>query len=116
MTVAHARPISSETEPLRVMGVLQPVPFFTPLPLVQWERRCRIRLTIAAFAYEYGYPLTMTDAEFDALAAQSNPKLRTGRLDDWWRKNFEPHTGQWIASHPELDRVETVYKAVFLRE
>jgi len=30
-------------------------------------------------------------------------------LDGWWRQNFQPHTGLWIHSHPELDIVRSRY-------
>jgi len=80
---------------------------------VETERRIRIRLSLAALAYETDRPLTMTDAEFDALALQSDPSVRTGRLDDWWVKEFSPHTGQWVHTHPELDKLEKCYNECY---
>lgn len=76
---------------------------------VEVERRRRIRLCLAAYAYEVLDAPIMTDAAFDALARQSDSTIRTGRLDDWWAEAFEPHTGQWILSHPELTRVARLY-------
>lgn len=79
------------------------------------ERRNRIRLTVAAYGYEFtADPPLMTDAEFDALALAINPAQPTGHpvLDDFFRTEFHPHTGQWVTRHPELDRVGSTYLRV----
>lgn len=69
------------------------------------ERRTRIRLCVAAYAYEVLGAPVMSDAAFDALALTSDPRVATGQFDDWWRRNFAPHTGQWIHTHPDLSGV-----------
>ena len=75
---------------------------------VDLETRHRIRLSVAAYAYEVmGQPI-MTDAEFDKLAKQIDLSINTRRpdMDKWFRENFEPHTGMWIHTHPEKRRLD----------
>ncbi len=90
------------------MGRLLPVVRHTMIDLFAWgtpverERRTRIKLCVAAYCYEYLDQPVLTDAQFDALANLSDPSIITGRHDDWWRNNFQPFTGSWIHSHPEL--------------
>jgi hypothetical protein len=81
---------------------------------VEREVHRRVRLTLAAYAYEYGAEQLMTDAEFDAVARDVDLAVDTGRpdLDAWWRANFSPDTGMWVRSHPELSRVASLYQRV----
>ena len=79
------------------------------LEVIRKERQTRIRLSVAAFAYEFCDSPRITDSEFDALSLQSNPEVPTGRLDDWWYNEFQPCTGMWVRSHPELDLLEALY-------
>jgi hypothetical protein len=74
------------------------------------ETRRRIKLSVAAYAYEYMGQPTMTDAEFDKLATSIDLSINTRRpdLDDWFRKNFAPHTGMWIHKHPERYRLKQI--------
>lgn len=78
----------------------------TPTP-VETERRRRIRLTVAAFTYEYLSESVMSDGEFDRECVAVDLSVDTGRadLDEWWRKEFTPGTGMWIRRHPELGLV-----------
>lgn len=77
---------------------------------VEHERRRRIKLCVAAYAYEIAAAPVMTDAAFDALALASDPNVTTGRHDTWWRETFRPHTGQWIHQHPELDGIARIFQ------
>lgn len=79
---------------------------------VEVERRNRIRLAVAAYAYEFCDENVMTDHEFDMLARSIDAGMETGRpdLDDFFRKEFSPDTGQWIHNHPELDKVAQIYE------
>ena len=77
---------------------------------VSEERRRRIQLSMWAYAYEIANEPMVSDAVFDATAAQSDPSITTGHLDDWWRKNFQPYTGSWVLSHPELSQLERRYR------
>lgn len=72
---------------------------------VEIERRIRIKLTLWAYAYEVHNVSLVSDAEYDAMARRSDPTIRTGRLDDWWRDNFTPDSGMWVLQHPELHLV-----------
>lgn len=86
------------------------------------ERRYRIVLTMAALAYEYYDEPILSDGDFDLLAKEINPELATynehhqkwqsrriKKLDKFWREKFEPDTGMWIRSHPEIDRANGLY-------
>jgi hypothetical protein len=71
------------------------------------ETRNRIRLSLAAYAYEVMCMSIMSDEEFDTLAKSIDLSIDTRRpdLDKWFRENFEPHTGMWIYNHPERFRL-----------
>ena len=79
---------------------------------IEIERRRRIRLSLWAYAYEIAGAQLVDDARFDAEAYKSDPQIETGHLDDWWQACFAPHTGQWIHSHPELQRLADLYDRV----
>lgn len=82
---------------------------------VEIETRRRIRLAVAAYAYEFENDSIMTDAEFDDEAKTVNLSVRTQRhdLDEWFIKNFTPHTGSWIHQHPELDKIKHIYQTCY---
>lgn len=76
-----------------------------------FETRLRIRVSVAAYAYEIEDDPIMSDAEFDRLAGYVNLKRSTGRpdLDQWFRDNFCPVSGMWIRHHPEIERIGEIY-------
>lgn len=78
---------------------------------VEIQRRLRIKLSIAAYAYEFMDNSIMTDAEFDQQCLKVNVSIDTGnkKLDDYFKKEFNPSTGQWIHSHPELHLIKEIY-------
>lgn len=76
---------------------------------VEVERRRRIRLTLWAYAYEMMSAPLVSDERFDAEARKSDPDIKTGHLDDWWKACFNPSTGIWIHMHPELAKVKALY-------
>ena len=76
---------------------------------IERERRIRMRLCVAAYAYEIAGAPVIDDSTYDALALQSDVTVQTGHLDDWWQREFQPHTGQWIHTHPELRRVGELF-------
>lgn len=78
------------------------------------ETRNRIRLTLAAWAYEVHADSIMSDDEFDRLALSIDVRKSTARpdLDEWFRENFNPHTGMWALNHPERDRIEALYQSL----
>lgn len=81
------------------------------------QRRYRIRLSLAAYAYEFHDSSIMTDAEFDELSSKVDVNVDTGNqeMDKFFRDHFDSSTGQWIWNHPELDKIEWIYKRYFER-
>lgn len=71
------------------------------------QRRVRIRLSVAAYAYEIEDTSVMTDGEFDALCLKVRPEVPTGnrKLDNFFRKHFDPSTGVWVHQHPEKHKL-----------
>lgn len=78
---------------------------------IEIERRNRILVSIAAYAYEIENDAVLDDATYDKLASEINPSLDTGNtlLDDFFLFEFSPDTGQWIHDHPELDKIKKLY-------
>ncbi len=78
---------------------------------VEIERRNRIRLSLFAYAYEYEDDRLTSDAEYDILSYKINKNVETGNklLDRFFKREFEPHTGQWIHKHPELSKLKAMY-------
>lgn len=76
------------------------------------ETRRRIRLAVAAWAYEVHDDPVMSDAEFDTLARSVDLSIGTDRpdLDEWFHENFDPSTGIWIHAHPEPEGLERIYR------
>lgn len=79
------------------------------------EIRNRIKLSVAAYAYEFEGQSVMSDADFDTLSLKIDKTVKTGNkeLDDFFQKEFDPSTGQWIHKHPQLDKVKEVYKRYY---
>jgi hypothetical protein len=71
------------------------------------ETRKRIRVSLAAYAYEIMLESIMSDHEYDELAKSIDLSIDTRRpdLDKWFRKNYKDYTGSWIHSHPEKSRL-----------
>lgn len=88
----------------------QRVPFLLSEPAK--ERRNRIRLCVAAYAYENDLKPTMNDGEYDLLSAKINPAVKTGNalLDVFFAKEFSPYTSMWIHLHPELDKLKELHQ------
>lgn len=83
---------------------------------VEIERRNRIQLSIAAYAYEIMDDPLISDADFDAAAFSIQPEMDTGHpvLDKFFREEFSPSTGMWIRKHPELSGILDRYR--FIKE
>lgn len=79
---------------------------------IELEVRRRIRVSVAAYAYEVLDRPVMTDDEFDKLAQSIRPKMGTCHplLDEFFVTQFSPMTGMWIHDHPELDRIKLLYQ------
>lgn len=67
------------------------------------ERRARILVAAAAYAYEIEADPILTDKDFDTLAASIRPHVTTGHpvLDEFFIAEFEPFTGAWVRRHPD---------------
>ncbi|UOF81738.1 DNA ligase [Caudoviricetes sp.] len=80
------------------------------------ERKARIRISVAAWAYENSLRPIMSDADYDALSKSINPRLATGnpRLDHFFKRHFSPHTGLWIHKHPEPQALADIYHRYYL--
>ena len=83
------------------------------------EVQRRIRLCIAAYQYELQPEgkQVMTDAEFDEECLKVDLTVDTPRpdLDKWWRSKFQPFTGSWINTHPDLERIREIYNMYYGR-
>ena len=81
------------------------------------EIRNRIRLSVAAYAYEVLASSVISDSDFDSLCLKIKPKVSTGneKLDKFFREEFDPSTGVWIWKHPELHLIHNLYEKVYKR-
>jgi len=77
---------------------------------INTETKNRIKLAVAAYAYEVLNLPIMTDSDFDALAKKIDLSINTRRpdLDKWFRENFSPSTGMWVLNHPDRRRLDTI--------
>lgn len=76
------------------------------------EIRNRIRISVAAYAYEVHNDPVMSDFEFDDLARKIMPIIPTGNavMDQFFAAHFQPHTGVWVRFHPDTQGLERIYK------
>jgi len=72
------------------------------------EIQKRIKVACAAYAYEILDKPIISDAAFDKLCLEIRPDIKTGNeiMDNFFSTHFNPYTGQWIHSHPELDKLK----------
>lgn len=82
---------------------------------VSEEIRNRIKLSVAAYAYEMDSNSIMSDGDFDSLCLKINVDTDTGNtlLDTFFRDEFNPSTGQWIHKHPELEGIRNIYEKYY---
>ena len=82
---------------------------------VEVETKNRIKVSVAAYAYEFMGESIMTDHEFDDLSLKINKNLQTGNkvMDNFFKKDFMPDTGMWIRSHPELNKIIKIYNTFY---
>lgn len=75
----------------------------------------RIRLSVAAYAYEIENQTIMPDGEFDAMCLRVKPEITTGnrKLDNFFKKHFDPCTGCWVRKHPEPRKLAAILKQHF---
>ena len=82
------------------------------------EIRRRIMLSVAAYAYEIKSETIMSDAEFDKQCSLIDINEKTGnrKLDSFFKKHFDPSTGQWIHKHPELRKIQWIYETFYIKK
>ena len=78
---------------------------------IEYQRRLRIRLSVAAYAYEYENDSVMSDAEFDRLSLLVDTSISTKnrKMDSFFKKRFNPDTGQWVRFHPDKPGLANAY-------
>ena len=83
--------------------------------MINQEIRNRIKLSVAAYAYEFLNDSIMSDHDFDQLSLQINPQEETGnkKMDNFFKKHFKPDTGMWIRVHPEIKKLEYLYEKYY---
>lgn len=79
--------------------------------VISIEIQNRIRLSVAAYAYEFGSNPIVTDSEFDSLAESIDTSVLTGNseLDMFFQNHFNKDTGIWIHKHPDLPKLKELY-------
>ena len=78
---------------------------------IERQRRIRILLSLYAYAYEFKARSIVSDADYDRLALQVDTSIDTDNemLDNFFKKEYNPYTGQWIHKHPEKNKLEAMY-------
>lgn len=79
------------------------------------EIKRRIKLCVAAYAYEVKNDSIMPDATFDEECKKVDVTITTGneKMDKWFKDEFDPCTGQWIHNHPEKGKLEELYEKYY---
>lgn len=74
------------------------------------EIKNRIRVCVAAYAYEIENDPILSDTEFDELCLKIKPDLHTNDedLDKFFREEFDPNTGAWIHKHPNMAGIRRI--------
>ena len=82
---------------------------------VELERRRRIRLSVAAYTYEYKNESVISDAEYDQLSLLIDLKIKTGnkKMDKFFEQYFDKDSGMWIRKHPDKSGLENIYQRVW---
>lgn len=79
---------------------------------VEIERRRRINIAVWAYAYEFKNDSLVSDQLFDetSKAIDLSMSTKNRKMDNWFKKNFSPHTGMWIHYYPNRARLEEIYE------
>ena len=83
--------------------------------MINQEIRNRIKLSVAAYAYEFKGDSIMSDHEYDELSRKINPNEKTGNdvMDKFFKTQFQPDTGMWIRWHPEVKKLDYLYNKFY---
>lgn len=81
--------------------------------LSELVRHDRIKISVAAYAYEFNHSPIMSDEDYDELAKRVHRQIKVatgeGRLDRWFKRHFNPDTGMWIHRHPDLSGIINIH-------
>ena len=82
---------------------------------INLEIKNRIRLSVAAYAYEFLSESIMSDHDYDQLSREIDVNKDTGnkKMDEWFKKFFVPDSGMWVRSHPEVAKLDYLYKKYY---
>lgn len=84
-----------------------------PAGLTELVRHSRIKVAVAAWAYENNHRPIMSDAAYDELSllvdAERNIATGNHRLDRFFQRHFDKDTGLWIHAHPNIPGLENIY-------
>ena len=82
---------------------------------IEKQIRLRIKLSVAAYAYEFNDTSIITDAEFDKMCLEIDPTISTGNpmMDAFFKTKFDPSTGQWIHAHPDLKGIKNIFEKYY---
>lgn len=69
-------------------------------------------MAVWAWAYEEHNESLVSDATFDEVCRQIDPKISTKnrRLDGFFKKHFDACTGQWVRLHPEKHKLDAIVR------
>ena len=83
--------------------------------MINQEIKNRIKISVAAYAYEYLDAPIMSDGDFDALSQLIDTKKKTGNemLDKFFEKHFVADSGMWIHKHPEKKKLKYIYEEFY---
>lgn len=93
-------------------------------PVVKWgsevekQIKLRMRVSLAAYSYEFLSYSIMDDATYDKLCEDINTSMKTGNptMDFFFKRVFATHTGMWIHSHPNPCRLKEILLKHYLPE
>ena len=82
---------------------------------VERQRWVRIRLSLAAYAYELLNESIMSDPDYDRMCLEVDTSISTGnrKLDNFFKKHFSPATGMWVRDHPEKGKLRAILKRFY---
>ena len=87
--------------------------------LSELVRHHRIKVAVAAWAYENNHRPIMSDQEYDTLSTtvHNTRNVATGnhRLDKFFQRHFTPHTALWIHKHPNIPALANIYARYYQR-
>lgn len=86
--------------------------------LVEIETKLRIKLSVAAYAYEIEDDEIIDDYSYDMLCLKINTDIVTGNsvLDEFFKEHFDPSTGNWIHKHPQLEKIKQIYEEHYMED